>query len=75
MEINFSETFQTVALGLLSGEIISGIENHKSHDFFHILDITFKIFFFIYFISIKLFLWLSGVAFLKFSEHYNEETA
>ena len=44
MEINFSETLQTVALGLLSGEIISGIENHKSHDFFHILDITFKIF-------------------------------
>ena len=44
MEMNFSETFQTVALGLLSSEIISGSENHKSHDFFHIFDITFKIF-------------------------------
>ena len=44
---------------------ISGSESHKSYNNFP----------FMFSISINNFLWLWGIAFLKFSENYNNETA
>ena len=66
-DINFygHEFFRTVSDSCLRVPFISSNKNHKPLDDFS----------FIFSISIKISLWFSDVAFLKFSENCNKETA
>ena len=65
--MNFSESFQTVALVMepcFRVTFIFSSDNHKSNDNF---SFTFSI-------SIELFLWFWRVAFLKFLDNWNKES-